>query len=361
MPEDFLTRYNTSSDYCDCPSFQYNNSTFGNSCKHIAVFNNPNRYNNWMDYRRRQTSNSTPQYDRTKWRSYRAKQLAEENSISYEELREHKVRWYEEHRLSVPSVIKFNGDQVRSYVNWITPRAKKFADKLGYTRSDFPATYTISMNEIRTKLGLPDILSHTHDPVHPDLYRTGYFECKCASFHYNPEFFCKHILQKKINSGFYTGSSSDLVFNMGYLERHLSSATIELLESNDDLENLPPLIPLELPLESEASESSEAECSDPFDNLIGELGQMKLLRKQIQQERQQLIKDQEDFKKKSSGCNVCYESRSIKCCNVCSGKLCVDCWKKIESRDRCRKCPYCRSQMEPLVDVLIRKFKQYQE
>ena len=61
-------------------------------------------------------------------------------------------------------------------------------------------------------------------------------------------------------------------------------------------------------------------------------------------------------------CRICLESNKPILIGCCSGKLCTKCWKNMETKSGTRKqpvCPYCRTNMPSLLDVLIRKIEEF--
>lgn len=322
MPENFLTRYNTTTESCNCPSYIYTQRNIGRECKHIRVLKNPSSYTVW------DSPTHVHNYDRSRWLTY----------ASFERARRHNLENSEELVDFVRNRGFHNQGETISSFDIMVFRSWNYLKQVALARY-FNIEYRLNVyskiRNVREMLNIPEITSiweYTED------YETTHNSCKCKSFHYYPEFFCKHIVEKN---------------NLSATEIHINEVYLSQLQNS---EQVPPLVPLE----RMSIESNSEEETHMFDNIIDSLNQMKILQKQLKEERSLLLKEQEEFRENSSCCNICYDSKSIKCCNVCSGKLCVDCWKKIEDRKR-RNCPYCRSEMERLRDVLIKKFKQFQE
>lgn len=77
----------------------------------------------------------------------------------------------------------------------------------------------------------------------------------------------------------------------------------------------------------------------------------------LKEEQAAFEKEKEEYTDALGLCLLCYTNKKIGCCDTCNKGMCPDCWRNIELR-RKTTCPWCRTQMKPLVDVLIKKFKE---
>lgn len=59
-----------------------------------------------------------------------------------------------------------------------------------------------------------------------------------------------------------------------------------------------------------------------------------------------------DLEEISNICRICYKNQKVKL-SCCSGGICYHCWYEQELRKK--PCPYCRSPLPNLVDILINK------
>lgn len=77
-------------------------------------------------------------------------------------------------------------------------------------------------------------------------------------------------------------------------------------------------------------------------------------KRELVDENLQLSKELDEIEKVFKICKICHERKRISL-DCCSGGLCMECWDSIETskRDSTPKCPYCRTPLPKLVDVLI--------
>ena len=342
MPEDFLTRYSTTTDSCGCPSFQYSRDSH---CKHIRVMNNPSSYHD-TDAPRPPRQPLTDSYDTGKWCSFRASEFARNNGISYEAISSWKSRvGYFAGKISM--------HQLKNYLNYGSKRAVKLAERFAEGRDTFDKMH-FNMNELRIECRLPTVDEDYRFDHRQFMMNTSVESCSCMVSRNNPEFYCKHTLKKRIDLGLYDGEESDIVFNEDYLTEKYEEQDLDI--------SMYPVVETQVSSETQENivlQPSETQEVSPIDRIINELSQLKNLEKQLSEQKAQLVKEQEEFREKNSCCNVCYEAKSINCCDTCSGQLCLDCWATLEDRKQ-EKCPYCRKQMKSLRNVLITKFKQFQ-
>lgn len=77
------------------------------------------------------------------------------------------------------------------------------------------------------------------------------------------------------------------------------------------------------------------------------------------------VKDElRDLEEICNICRICFKNQKIQL-GCCSGGICYRCWDKHESRSplgegssTITKCPFCRSPLPRLVDILINKFEK---
>ncbi len=89
-------------------------------------------------------------------------------------------------------------------------------------------------------------------------------------------------------------------------------------------------------------------------NSVEEFNKQLLL---LKEEQAAFEKEKEEYTDALGLCLLCYTNKKIGCCDTCDKGMCPDCWRNMELRKK-TTCPWCRTQMKPLVDVLIKKFKE---
>ena len=271
MPSNFLTRYNTTENTCECPDKHWIPINYPDTpdqqCKHIKVYRDPSVWRYWM----------TPYipYSNVTVRPPNDDRFA---SIFAEYLFSHQKRLYP--MITVEKIVEWK----RSHL--------QLSSKI--YNSDI-------LNYIKWFKGFHNI----------ELYNTTETSCDCLAFRYSSDGNCKHI-------------------------RAL-------------LSQKPPPPPPVTPLETQ--EPSLVSSVEDFNK------QLELLN----EEKAALEKEKEEYTDALGLCLLCYTNKKIGCCDTCNKGMCVDCWRNIERRCSWKKpsCPWCRTPTEPLVDVLIKKFKEF--
>lgn len=269
MPSNFLTRYNTTEDTCECPDKHWIPVNYPDTpdqqCKHIKVYRDPSVWRYWMTpyIPSRNVIHRPPNDDRFV-------------NIFVEQLFTGTKRCYP--MITVEKILEWRGpglpykihkNHIMGYLQW------------------YKGFYNI------------------------ELYNTTESSCDCMAFKY-------HSLDGKC--------------------KHIKS----LLSQKP-----PPPPPVTL---LETQEPSLVSSVEDFNKQLALLNEEKAA----------LEKEKEEYTDALGLCLLCYTNKKIGCCDTCNKGMCVDCWRNIERRCSWKKvsCPWCRTPIEPLVDVLIKKFKE---
>lgn len=253
MPQDFLTRYNTTLSSCQCKDMEFapinHRGNADYKCKHIRVMNDPSSY----------TFYDAP------WPTPGPRVP---------------TGWTNKYAYHFAMVEKFSLSEIMEYKNAMCAITGKYnSGKAGLTDIDSYYKFKTEYNTTRTR-------------------------CLCERRERFPNEHCKHMIYVRQNG------------------------TPVLTTTNEGLIN-----------------SIE----------------------ELNKQRELLLKQQKDFETEKEEyidslklCLVCYTEKTIESCSTCKKGVCVDCYNTIDKRSYNKpKCPWCRSQMEPVVDFLIKKFKEF--
>lgn len=167
-------------------------------------------------------------------------------------------------------------------------------------------------------------------------YETTYYSCTCPDYIHrrqNHNLICKHIR----------------IFRLGYSGSPPSHLSFQQQPQQQQTQ--------EPPQQPQIQEQAQPHEDKELDTIISGFQKFVKDREQFTNERKAFYKEQEEFQKKFNLCRVCMDSNTIKV-SCCNGFLCLDCWFKME-KSRKTDCPFCRTKLKPLVEVLIEKFKSF--
>lgn len=255
IPVNFLTRYNSTKDSCECPDKKWN-STDGYMCKHMRVSSNPQNFRQYMD----------PDYINS------FKSSPPSNPVFYSKKAELEFKKL------------FNDTELDKIIKF----SKKRKITIYYIKS-----------YINYKNGFNNIT----------LYKTTPTYCGCNAWKYRetPYHLCKHQKALTYNSTI----------------KPLKTECLELVSSVEDFNK-----------------------------------QLEILNK----EKDALEEEKHNYIENLGICLICYKNKKIDFCETCNKGLCIDCWRAIElstPKYKDTSCPWCRSKIKPLIDILIEKFKNF--
>lgn len=147
MPFNFLTRYNTTEDSCECPDMRWAIDNYWNyenhKCKHIKVLNG-GEYDSSM-----KPKEKTPRPILVGWKSKKALETAREHSVIHGDINSHYVKLWD-------------------------------------------VVYNISMRNRVQYYGVSEIKSYVC--YRDNVYKTTHSGCDCPSRKYEPSIKCKHMV-----------------------------------------------------------------------------------------------------------------------------------------------------------------------
>ncbi len=272
IPSDFLTRYNTTENTCDCFDKRWMPVNYPSNpnqpCKHIKVCRDPNAWRSWMRPWQRNVTVRPPDDSRF-WN-----------------------RWAESKFQRFQSNVD-PSQTVEKLLEWLNKgRSYNLVD------SD-RSIYCYHLNRY---------ISWCNGHLNIERYNTTENSCECKAFERKvfPGYLCKHI--------------------RAFRERQPPKVELRVLKTD---------------------EPSVVKSVDEFNE------QLLLLK----EEQAAFEKEKEEYTDALGLCLLCYTNKKIGCCDTCNKGMCPDCWRNMELRKK-TTCPWCRTQMKPLVDVLIKKFKE---
>ena len=365
--EQFLNRYNTTSDSCGCPCKHYGSLIIDGvtTCKHIRAFNGE-RIDNWdLQYPSRISvidgpQQEPPQWATDGWTSKQAFQLACNRGITIEQINNDDM--FVGRRKNAYCVKEFIKKYKELSPRWGSERARIFArdNQLELSAFDDFTVETswdsrrIYIADVKTKLGIEDNSSTGYQ--HWDEYYAVNFDygttvgsCRCPAKHFNPTEQCRHqreLFDRNVEE------ARHLIEQVGYGEEYENFRARNLLDEVDgETILLQPtvVVPLEAPVQV-----------DIFTQAINQLNVLKQEQFNFDKEKAKFLDERNEYQQKFNLCRVCYDSKTIKM-NCCNGALCVKCYRNIETKSRYSvSCPFCRAKMTPLVEVLMKKFEDFQ-
>lgn len=258
MPDNFLTRYNTTENSCECLDKRWMPINY--KCKHNKVFKDPSVWRSWM----------------------------EPCASTWKKLHPHSPF---NNRAAWRKALDFSTDDI---IDWLKEKRWPNAGRIH-------GIYTFHVDLYKKHLN-------------PKKYNTTLTSCDCLDMKWapinhsrNPDYKCKHI--------------------KAFIEQHPPKVELQFLKTN------------EFSLVSSIEEFNK---------------QLALLK----EEQAAFEKEKEEYTDALGLCMLCYTNKKIDCCDTCNKGMCTDCWNNMELR-RKTNCPWCRTPMKSLTDVLINKFKEF--
>lgn len=177
--------------------------------------------------------------------------------------------------------------------------AKLFADEHGYSQADIFSYISEVLTFPVLYLTKRDVLSYHYFIT--NIYKTTITSCQCKAREFNNNVPCKHM-----------------------------SRLLRLRVEN---------------------QNGNTHYTTTNEVLVNNVEEFNKIRNDFEAEKNEIME-------KMGLCPICYSSTTIKSCDTCSHKICIECYYSIEkSKSVQRPCPFCRKKMRPLIDVLMEKFK----